>query len=90
MSYLERRPVGWREDDRTFKLLQSWGFKGKPTELFVSLDPIYNRKEETPSNQVNMKSFQKSSLFSKLLSAKGGKDLGLNEDVSGRSQEGES
>ena len=68
VSYFEQRPVGWRDDDRTAKLLQAQGVKEKPWKLFSTLDAIYNRKTEG----FDVKGFKASSLFHKLLSAKGG------------------
>ncbi len=41
-EYFDRRPIGWREDDRTSKLLQAQGVKEKPYVLFPSLKKIYN------------------------------------------------
>ena len=35
-SYLSIRPVGWREDDRAYKLLLAQGVKGKPWDFFSS------------------------------------------------------
>jgi len=35
-KYFEIRPIGWREDDRTLKLLQVQGFKGEPSSVFNS------------------------------------------------------
>jgi hypothetical protein len=44
MRFLNNRPVGWREDQRTFLLLKANGFKGKPTDLFPALKPIYDQR----------------------------------------------
>jgi hypothetical protein len=68
-SYFEQRPVGWRDDDRTMKYLQTQGVKEKPWNVFASLDPIYNRKKE---DSFNMSGFKNSGMFSKLISATGG------------------
>jgi hypothetical protein len=35
-KYFEVRPLGWREDERTLKLLQVQGFKGEPSSVFAS------------------------------------------------------
>jgi hypothetical protein len=66
LAYFEVRPYEWRDDDRTHKLLQAQGYKGKPGSLFNSLKAIY----EMPKNDVN--SIKNSAFFSKLLDAKGG------------------
>jgi len=44
-SYFDSRPPGWQEDNRTFKLLQSQGFKGKPEEIFSSLGKVFKQRE---------------------------------------------
>ena len=62
-AYLEKRPVGWREDDRSFKLLQAQGVKAKPWGIFPSLDAIYNRKGS--DNPIN--SLKGSVMFQKML-----------------------
>ena len=43
MNYLEKRPIGWREDLRTHTLLQAQGVKEKPWKIFESLKPIFNK-----------------------------------------------
>jgi len=70
-EYLERRPIGWREDDRAVKYIQTQGFKGKPWELFPALHAIYNRKIK----EGNLKDFKDSFMFNKIKSAKGGVKL---------------
>jgi hypothetical protein len=68
-SYLEERPVGWREDLRIFYILSSLGYKGKPQELFPSLNLIFKPRK--------LASLKGSMMFSKLLGAKGGKKLDI-------------
>jgi hypothetical protein len=41
LSYFERRPPDWRDDERTFKLLQAQGVKAKATEVFSSLKAVH-------------------------------------------------
>ena len=77
LNYLERRPIDWRDDDRTAKLLSAQGVKEKPQNMFPSLQAVYSRppvKEGT----LDVNSLKKSMLFSKMLSAKGG-DKVLND-----------
>lgn len=38
-EYFRRRPLGWREDQRTYMLLSALGTKARPEELFSSLTP---------------------------------------------------
>ncbi len=72
-AYLEKRPVGWREDDRTSKLLQAAGVKEKPWNLFPSLLRIY--KPEDDGNP--MTSLKGSVMFANMMAAKGGDKLDL-------------
>jgi len=44
--YFRKRPVGWREDQRTFLLLQAAGFKGNPEDIFATLRQL---KENIPA-----------------------------------------
>lgn len=79
ISYFERRPVGWREDDRTYKLLAVQGVKENPGKLFHSLDVIYNPSKSAmlEGGQIDANSFKKSTMFAKMLTAKGGDKLDL-------------
>ena len=73
-AYFEKRPVGWREDDRAFKILQTQGVKEKPWAVFGSLDPIYNSKKSYDGT-LDVNNLKKSALFTKMLSATGGDKL---------------
>ena len=67
-NYLERRPVDWRADDRTSKLLQAQGVKESPAKLFPSLAAVYNK----PKEGFDVQGLKSSALFQKMLDAKGG------------------
>jgi len=43
--FLEKRPIGWREDLRTYFVLQAIGVKEKPWKIFNSLKAIFNKKD---------------------------------------------
>jgi len=73
-AYLERRPVGWREDDRTMKYLQTQGVKEKPWEIFPSLNPIYNHVKEDTG--FNVAAFKSSGFFQQIARATGGEAIG--------------
>jgi hypothetical protein len=74
--YFNERPVGWRDDQRIYKVLQAIGIKAKPEAIFESLmqlsASINSRSEEQDANKRMTASLGKSVIFSKLLSAKGG------------------
>ena len=76
LAYFERRPVDWRDDDRTYKLLQAQGVKARPTEIFASLAMMQKIKDATPSNPLD--TLKGSYLFSKILEAKGGERLNVD------------
>lgn len=82
IAYFEQRPVGWREDIRTMKLLQSNGVKARPETLFDSLAQMSrannSRTDElVAKGQVSSANLIRSAFFSKMLSAKGGESLDI-------------
>jgi hypothetical protein len=70
-AYFKVRPPGWREDDRTAKLLQAAGVKAKAWELFPSLKAIYKGPEPSVEGS-NVTGLTGSFLYQQMLSAKGG------------------
>lgn len=72
-SYLSRRPIDWRDDERTYRLMQVQGVKEKPENIFQTLKAVYQTAPIVES-QIN-KSFKNSVMFRKLLSATGGVKL---------------
>lgn len=76
-NYLERRPVDWRDDDRTHKLLQVQGVKEKAWQIFPSLEAIYRPPAMINEDGLNVASLKGSMFFSKMLSSKGGDALDL-------------
>jgi len=74
-NYFERRPVDWRDDDRTAKLLQAQGVKVDPKRLFSSLEAVYN---SSSSDGFNAAKFKKSQMFSMLLNSVNGDKLDFN------------
>ena len=78
--YLEERPVDWRDDERIYKVLQTQGVKEKPYKIFPSLqllqDSITRRKSKQEG--LNVDSLKRSTMFHKMLSAKGGAKLNLD------------
>ena len=84
LAYFERRPVGWRDDDRMFKLISTvrgimGGKPGKPEEMFGTLEPIYRKPAYTvPKGEADLSTLKGSFLHQRLLSAKGGVKLNAN------------
>jgi hypothetical protein len=80
MNYFERRPIGWRDDDRTFKLLQVQGCKEKPERVFSSLGAIKHAEQEArkmPNGMISMSNLKNSALFQKIMQAEGGERIPL-------------
>ena len=76
-EFFERRPVGWRDDDRVAKLMQVGGAKGKPYEFFTSLKPIYKPVHQGGEKTQAVESLGGSLMLHKMLGAKGGDKLEL-------------
>jgi hypothetical protein len=76
-AYLEKRPLGWREDDRAAKIIQSAGVKEKSWNLFPSLDRIYHPGKFGNDPENPLSTLKGSALFTKLLSAQGGDTISL-------------
>ena len=75
--YLERRPENWRIDDGMAKILAAMGSKAKPHELFASLSAIYNPPKSIEKGQIDKANLMQSSMFQKMLAAKGGDTLDI-------------
>jgi len=73
-SYFAQRPVGWRDDLRTYRFLQTQGTKEKPEKIFASLVPIFAPKE---GREEGYESMLKSPFVGKMMQSKGGKQLEL-------------
>lgn len=74
--YFDQRPIGWREDERTYKLLQIQGLKDKPERVFHSLLKIRQGTEskEKKGNAL-LTNMQGSAMMLQLLNSTGGKKL---------------
>lgn len=70
MEYFKKRPYGWREDNRTYSIMRSFGVKEKPEAIFPTLAAL----KENRSQRVNLKG---SKMLSMMLKAKGGETLEL-------------
>jgi hypothetical protein len=80
-AYLEKRPVGWREDMRIYHILQTQGYKDKPSEIFPSLAVLTNSENKLIDGQIDINNLKNSYLFKKIAGAKGGEkiDFGRGE-----------
>lgn len=79
-QYLERRPIGWQDDLRAYRIMQAFGTQAKPHELFESLAAVMGRREvEHVDGMLQQPKLGNSSMLSRLLSAKGGEALKYDE-----------
>ena len=78
-DYFEKRPVGWREDDRTMKLLQAQGVKAAPNKVFASLAKLAvaqeKRRADMPEGMISADNLKRSAFFANMLGAVGGDKL---------------
>jgi hypothetical protein len=80
--YFEKRPIGWREDDRTMKLLQVQGVTAKPEEIFMSMAIMkQSNKPNIPVGSVSTESIKNSPLFHAMINAKNGNKLECIENM---------
>jgi hypothetical protein len=73
IEFFNSRPIGYREDYRTFLLLKAAGFDGKAEDLFMSIKAISDKvkKQEKEDRAV-----PKGLFLAKMLEAKNGDNSG--------------
>jgi hypothetical protein len=69
MEFFKRRPVGWREDQRTHMLMMAQGVKQKGEDLFPALRLIKNRAE---AEKAKGNALPSGMFLERMLKAKGG------------------
>ena len=77
--YFDQRPEGWKDDDRTFKLMQAFGHKGSPQNTFHSLAKMLTKEEEKKAAAIIPRSG--SLLHTMMQNAKGGDRLAILGDL---------
>jgi hypothetical protein len=77
-NYFERRPVDWRDDDRTSKILKSNGAKIDSLKIFPSLQAVYKQAQTENEEGFNVSSLRSSSMFQRMLRAKNGDKINLS------------
>jgi len=50
INFFSERPIGWREDQRTYMLLRAQGVKEKPENLFPTLKSMKQFAEQAQQN----------------------------------------
>jgi len=86
-SYFDKRPLGWREDQRFSKIMQCLGVKAKPESIFYSLhklsaaiDEDREREHKIKKGQISIENLKNSVFFRKLLGSQEGKDIWSNHE----------
>lgn len=79
--FFRRRPVGWREDQRTFMLMKMWGFKGNAADIFPAIRLM--NEEETIKKEAGMV-LPKGLFLDKMKKAIGGDDSGWQPEWGGK------
>jgi len=80
IEYFKRRPIGWRDDHRTYMLLRAQGLKEKPENVFASLKQIEKSRQE---QQQNDKAVPKGKILELMLKAKNGDSSGWKPNWGG-------
>jgi len=68
-EFFERRPIGWREDYRTYLTLKAAGAKVSPEQTFNSLKIISEKRQEKLQND---RAVPRGRILELMLKAKGG------------------
>jgi hypothetical protein len=71
-DYFKRRPLGWREDNRTAMIMMASGATIKPAEIFPSLAALRDNEKSAEGFPT-----KNSAMFAKMMSAVGGVKLEL-------------
>ena len=69
VAFFNSRPIGWREDQRTYLILRSFGFKGSPEDVFASLRHM---KQNDTKKQKPDQALPKGKFLEKMLKAVNG------------------
>jgi len=81
IEFFNRRPIGWREDQRTYLYLRTQGVKEKAESLFPTLSLMARNKEKS---QVPDKAVPKGKVLDMMLRARNGDDSGWNPNQGGK------
>ena len=74
LEYFDRRPVEWRSDSRTYKLMQAQGVKERPENLFESLKALH-RPKKLSEGKTDMSTLKQSALFQRMRQAVDGDQI---------------
>jgi len=77
--YFNKRPLGWREDHRTYLIMSSFGADIKPEDVFPSLSLLGSGASlpKTKGREPALNTMKGSSMLAKIKSAVGGDKIPL-------------
>lgn len=77
VTFFKERPPGWREDYRTYLLMKSFGYKGKPGDIFPTLAAV---EEARLAKQQAGHALPTGKFLQNIMGAVGGDDSGWAPD----------
>jgi hypothetical protein len=80
IDFFNKRPVGWREDQRTYLMLRSQGIKESAENLFPTLKII---KDNSVKSQKDDHAIPRGKFLDLMLKAKNGDDSGWKVNFKG-------
>jgi hypothetical protein len=83
IEYFKRRPLGWREDQRTFMLLKAQGVKEKVENLFPTLSIL---KENRDNKFKDDQALPKGKILEMMLQSKDGDSSGWKPNFRGSNE----
>ncbi|MDB4378619.1 hypothetical protein N9Z41_02495 [bacterium] len=81
VDFFNKRPIGWQEDQRTYLLLRSLGYKGSGESLFPSLLRL---KQEHEKAQTPDKAVPKGKFLDMMMKAKNGDGFNWKSTMKGK------
>lgn len=81
VDFFNKRPVGWREDQRTYLILRSQGVKESAENLFPTLRKIKQVHEES---QTPDRAVPKGKFLDMMMRAKGGDGTDWKSKIKGK------
>lgn len=63
LAYFQKRPPGWREDLRTFRIMQAFGTSAKAHEVFHSLQLMQEADRQDPGAAMSAETLKSSAVY---------------------------
>ena len=66
-QYFSKRPIGWREDNRAYRIMQAFGTKEPPDKIFESFAKIKAVKDAIPEEVQLAQNLKNSGMLARLM-----------------------